>query len=281
MKDNNSSRWSIGCKIVQWRINTQIHRGIGNKIPYELAFGQMPRSGISSLPLCPDLLDTIATEAQLNQILNTSTVSPREPSISIQNQDEHSNLNNSRQSSNQSSSSVNQHPIKPTCLKLNTYGKFPRVECSFCNRGVLTENRCRHPVENGMFMYKPNAGEQNINICGKAFCIMCAEEWDNWEDRHRCKFHGQQKLPISSEHIEKNCKSNTQSNKPSYEKKKDSNSEYERSDDEISKDSSNDNVSTLWMEHAKKQKGKDVEKLFISARLLTYFALEKKSQQCR
>ena len=40
---------------------------VGN-VPYCLVFGQMPRVGISSLHLSVTVLDTLATEAQLNQV---------------------------------------------------------------------------------------------------------------------------------------------------------------------------------------------------------------------
>ena len=69
MKENNSQRWSIGCKIIQWRYNTQIHRTLGDKSPYWCTYGQHPRCGISNLPLDPILLDSLATEAQLNSLL--------------------------------------------------------------------------------------------------------------------------------------------------------------------------------------------------------------------
>jgi hypothetical protein len=50
-----------------WRYNTQEHRTVGD-VPYRLVFGQMPRVGISSLHLSPTVLDSLATEAQLNQV---------------------------------------------------------------------------------------------------------------------------------------------------------------------------------------------------------------------
>ena len=68
MSENNSKRWSVGCKVVQWQINTYVHKTIGNKLPYHLVFGQLPRVGISSLPLSQDLLDLLATEKDQNQL---------------------------------------------------------------------------------------------------------------------------------------------------------------------------------------------------------------------
>ena len=81
MKDNNSKRWSIGAKIVQWRFNTQINRSIGNKTAYHLTFGQRPRVGISSLPIDASVLDTLSTEADLNNILDLPANVPLEDAI--------------------------------------------------------------------------------------------------------------------------------------------------------------------------------------------------------
>jgi hypothetical protein len=67
MKTNASKHWSIGCKIVQWRINTQHHRIIKDT-PYHLVYGQHPRVGISNLPLEEDVLNNLVTEAGLNQV---------------------------------------------------------------------------------------------------------------------------------------------------------------------------------------------------------------------
>ena len=67
MRDTGSRRWSVGCRIVMWRYNTQIHRTLGN-IPYRLMFGQTPRVGISSLLLEASLIDSLSTEAQLNRV---------------------------------------------------------------------------------------------------------------------------------------------------------------------------------------------------------------------
>ena len=55
MKTYNTKHWSIGCKLVQWRINTQHHRTI-NDTPYHLVYGQHPRIGISSLLISKDVL---------------------------------------------------------------------------------------------------------------------------------------------------------------------------------------------------------------------------------
>ena len=63
MKENKSKHWSIGCKIVQWRYNTQEHRTIKDT-PYHLTFGQHPRVGISNLPIASEILNSLSTESE-------------------------------------------------------------------------------------------------------------------------------------------------------------------------------------------------------------------------
>ena len=58
VKDTNSSHWSIDCYIICWRYNTQVHHALGNKMSYQVHYGQVPRVGISNLPISPALLDT-------------------------------------------------------------------------------------------------------------------------------------------------------------------------------------------------------------------------------
>jgi hypothetical protein len=55
MKENKSSQWSIGCKITQWRYNTQVHHTLQDS-PYQLTFGQHPCVGISNLPISSEIL---------------------------------------------------------------------------------------------------------------------------------------------------------------------------------------------------------------------------------
>jgi hypothetical protein len=52
---------------MMWRYNTQKHRTVG-EVPYHLVFGQHPCVGISGLHLGQDLLDRLATEADLNKV---------------------------------------------------------------------------------------------------------------------------------------------------------------------------------------------------------------------
>jgi hypothetical protein len=67
MKTNNSQQLSIGCKIVQWRINTQDHQTIKGT-PYHLTYGQHPWVGISNLPVSAEILANLRTEAKLQDM---------------------------------------------------------------------------------------------------------------------------------------------------------------------------------------------------------------------
>ncbi len=67
MKTNNSQHWWIGCKVVQWRINTQVHQTIKDT-PYHLTYGQHPWIGISNLPVSADILANLRTEAKLQDV---------------------------------------------------------------------------------------------------------------------------------------------------------------------------------------------------------------------
>jgi hypothetical protein len=69
MKDCKLRQWTIGCCLMMWQYNTHNHCTIGN-IPYCLVFGQLPRVGISALPLNASVLTQLATEAQLNRMCN-------------------------------------------------------------------------------------------------------------------------------------------------------------------------------------------------------------------
>ena len=62
MNENKLTNWAQALPFIQWRCNTQIHRGIGNRTPYHLMFGQHPQVGISNLPIDKSLLKDLATE---------------------------------------------------------------------------------------------------------------------------------------------------------------------------------------------------------------------------
>lgn len=201
MKDNKSSRWSVGCKIVQWRVNTQIHRGIGNKIPYSLAFGHRPRAGISSLPLEATLLETIATETALNHVLAQENNCKRKNSdASDKDEDALSQQRKKIKPSNVDADNIVSEDDSPTSkvlesesereseterepetqrkkhLQLNGLGKFESTSCDFCDRGMPSENRCRMAIPNGKFTFSRNNESSTVLICGKTFCAMCMFE---------------------------------------------------------------------------------------------------------
>jgi hypothetical protein len=69
MTDTKLHRWSVGCRLMMWRYNTQRHSTVDD-ITYRLVFGQKPRVGISVLHLDDDLLDKLAMEADLNKVCN-------------------------------------------------------------------------------------------------------------------------------------------------------------------------------------------------------------------
>ena len=80
MHENNSKHWAQSLPFIQWRCNTQIHRGIGNRTPYHLMFGQNPQVGISSLPISQELLESLATETEVNRCLGLEDDVPLEES---------------------------------------------------------------------------------------------------------------------------------------------------------------------------------------------------------
>ena len=100
MKDNNSTKWSVGCKIVQWRINTQINRAVGNKTPYYLAFGQKPRVGISNLPLSEGLLNSLSNERQLNRTFDNDDADDADNNDADDDDDEDNNGDNDNNNNN-------------------------------------------------------------------------------------------------------------------------------------------------------------------------------------
>ena len=55
--------------VCTWQYNSSKHRGVGNSIPYQLVFGQVPQVGISHLPLAPALIASLNTEAQYRHAL--------------------------------------------------------------------------------------------------------------------------------------------------------------------------------------------------------------------
>ena len=82
MKTNKTNHWSVGCKLVQWRINTQYHRTIKDT-PYHLVYGMHPRVGISNLPISQSVLSNLVTEAQLNEVYCKLAEDPRQDTAEL------------------------------------------------------------------------------------------------------------------------------------------------------------------------------------------------------
>jgi hypothetical protein len=68
MKMNNSTHWLVGCKLVQWQINTQVHQTLKDT-PYNLTYGHHPCMGLSNLPISNKILSKLVTEAELNDVI--------------------------------------------------------------------------------------------------------------------------------------------------------------------------------------------------------------------
>ncbi len=67
MKENKTKHWAIGCRMVQWRYNTQVHQTLKDT-PYHLTYGQHACVGISNLPVEPSVLANLTTEAGLQDV---------------------------------------------------------------------------------------------------------------------------------------------------------------------------------------------------------------------
>lgn len=68
MRDNNSTKWAIGCFFVQYSKNTSFHRNIG-KSPFHALFGCEPRPGLQSSSIPQDIIQHIKTEKKLTKSL--------------------------------------------------------------------------------------------------------------------------------------------------------------------------------------------------------------------
>ena len=64
MQENNSKKWSVGLKFVQWQINISRHETTGHS-PFKVTFGQEPQVGLGSSVLPRSALNEIATEEDL------------------------------------------------------------------------------------------------------------------------------------------------------------------------------------------------------------------------
>lgn len=63
-QNGGQAKWTVGRLFVRWQINTQLHSTVG-QMPYRLTFGMQPRLGLNCLPLSPELLNSLHTEAQV------------------------------------------------------------------------------------------------------------------------------------------------------------------------------------------------------------------------
>jgi hypothetical protein len=68
MKTNNSTHWAIGCNIIPWRINTQVHQTL-KRSPFHPIYRMNPCVGISNLTILENILITLVSEAELNDVI--------------------------------------------------------------------------------------------------------------------------------------------------------------------------------------------------------------------
>ncbi|CAG2211427.1 unnamed protein product [Mytilus edulis] len=71
MRENNSKKWNIGLKFVQFEKNNSHHSGI-NRSPYKAMFGCDAKIGLSSSSLPQEILGSLQTEEDLIQNFQSS-----------------------------------------------------------------------------------------------------------------------------------------------------------------------------------------------------------------
>ena len=71
MDDNKTQDWILGMYFVRWFINTTPTTAT-SFAPYRLVYGQVPRLGISSLPMTKELLKDLSTEEELCKYMGVS-----------------------------------------------------------------------------------------------------------------------------------------------------------------------------------------------------------------
>ncbi|CAG5016958.1 unnamed protein product [Parnassius apollo] len=67
MRDNNSTKWAMGCFFVQYSKNTSFHRIIGRS-SFRALFGCEPKSSLRSSNIPHDILQHITTEEHLQEV---------------------------------------------------------------------------------------------------------------------------------------------------------------------------------------------------------------------
>ena len=73
MCDNNTQDWSVGLKFVQQQKNCAHHAGI-NQTPYKAMFGEDPKVGLTSSSLPPEILKTLQSEDDLQELESPSAI---------------------------------------------------------------------------------------------------------------------------------------------------------------------------------------------------------------
>ncbi|XP_068224222.1 KRAB-A domain-containing protein 2-like [Palaemon carinicauda] len=69
MQENNSKKWSIGLKIVQWQVNISMHETTKHT-PFKVTFGEELSVGLSSTNLPESVLDGICYEDDLDKFFS-------------------------------------------------------------------------------------------------------------------------------------------------------------------------------------------------------------------
>ncbi len=70
-RENNTSSWVVGLKVVQWQLNTKYSDRLGGT-SFELVFGRKPSTGLSALPIPKHVLMALDDEAGLVDALGSS-----------------------------------------------------------------------------------------------------------------------------------------------------------------------------------------------------------------
>ena len=73
MRENNSKKWSIGLKFVQWQINISKHETTKHA-SFKATFGEEPSVGLSSTNLPKPVLDGISYEEDLDKVSMTYSI---------------------------------------------------------------------------------------------------------------------------------------------------------------------------------------------------------------
>jgi hypothetical protein len=64
MRDNDTTKWAVGLKFIQFQKNRRFHEGI-KRSPYEARFGSPPKVGLTTSKLPNEILNVIEKEEGL------------------------------------------------------------------------------------------------------------------------------------------------------------------------------------------------------------------------